>query len=442
MIVPKPAHIQESCQPSVRVLSLPTGVVVMGGHYGALGLVRSLGRRGIAVLLVLQRGEHMLAGFSRYATRVLHCPDNDSYVDFLLHAAYTQDLRGWLLVPTTDETVGLVARSSEKLSTQYTLTTSPWTTIEQVCNKRFLYQLAGTLGIDRPWTFCPASIEELEVLDCRFPMIIKPAHREASNALTLAKAWQVNSRRELLARYEEACRLMANELVMIQEVVPGGGEAQFSYAALCFEGQILASVVARRTRQFPMDFGRASSYVETIEDPGFGEAATRLLAAVRMTGLVELEFKRDLAGRYKLLDVNPRVWTWHMLCARAGVDFPYLLWLLSRGESFAPPQAVPGVWWMHLSADLPMALQEIRAGRLSFRTYVTSLFHVQESAVFAIDDPLPGLLEIPIFIYRWVLRSLRRAYLASKSCIPARIKLHKGQPMVRRLIRNISSRRS
>jgi predicted ATP-grasp superfamily ATP-dependent carboligase len=442
MTLSEAAHIAESCQPGVRVLSRPTGVVVIGGHYGALGLVRSLGRRGIAVLLVIQRGEHILAAFSRYATRVLHCPDNDSYVDFLLRAAHNQNLRGWLLLPTTDETVGLVARSSEKLSTQYTLTTPPWTTIERVCNKRFLYQLAGTLGIDRPWTFCPASIEELELLDCQFPMIIKPAHREASNALTLAKAWQVNSRRELLARYKEARRFMASELLMIQEVVPGGGEAQFSYAALCSEGQVLASVVARRTRQFPLDFGRASSYVETIEDPGLGKAATRLLNAVRMTGLVEVEFKRDSSGRYKLLDVNPRVWTWHMLCARAGVDFPYLLWLLARGESFPRPQAVPGVWWMHLSADLPMALQEIRAGRLSLKTYVTSLFRVQESAVFAIDDPLPGLLEIPIFIYRWVLRLLRRAYLAGKSCFPARIKRHKGQPMVRRLIRNFSSRRS
>jgi len=111
-------------QPSVRVRSHPTGVVVMGGHYGALGLLRSLGRRGIALLLVIQRGEHMLAAFSRYATRVLHCPDNDSYVDFLLHVAHTQNLRGWLLLPTTDETVGLVARSSERLSKQYTLTTT------------------------------------------------------------------------------------------------------------------------------------------------------------------------------------------------------------------------------------------------------------------------------------------------------------------------------
>jgi D-aspartate ligase len=257
-------------------------------------------------------------------------------------------------------------------------------------------------------------------------MIIKPAHRENSNPLTLAKAWQVHNTRELITRYKEARKFMDNELLMIQEFVPGGGEAQFSFAALCSEGQVLASVVARRTRQFPMDFGRSSSCVETIEDPGLGEAATRLLSAVGMSGLVEVEFKRDVAGRYMLLDVNPRVWTWHMLCARAGVDFSYLLWLRARGQSFTRPQAVPGISWMHLSADLPMAFQEIRRGRLSLKTYIGSFFRGREAAIFAVDDPLPGLLEIPIFIYRCALRTLRKAYLVAKSCFPAAIQPDKG----------------
>jgi predicted ATP-grasp superfamily ATP-dependent carboligase len=175
-----------------------------------------------------------------------------------------------------------------------------------------------------------------------------------------------------------------------------------------------------------MDFGRASSCVETIEDPGLGEAASRLLEAVSMTGLVEIEFKRDLTGRYMLLDVNPRVWTWHMLCARAGVDFPHLLWRSARNEVFNPPQATPGVWWMHLSADLPMALQEIRRGRLSLKTYLRSVFRIRESAVFAVDDPFPGLLELPIFVYRWALRGLRKVYLTSKSYFPAAIQPDKG----------------
>jgi len=137
----------------------------------------------------------------------------------------------------------------------------------------------------------------------------------------------------LLARYDEACKLVAPEMLMVQEVLPGWGESQFSYAALCRDGCPLASIVARRTRQFPMDFGRFSTYVETVEEPQVVELGVRFLAAMRFTGLVEIEFKRDSRdGKFKVLDMNPRVWGWHTLCGRAGVDFPYLTWLLVRGE--------------------------------------------------------------------------------------------------------------
>ena len=100
-------------------------------------------------------------------------------------------------------------------------------------------------------------------------------------------------------------------------------------------------------RQYPMDFGRASTCVETIDDPSLERDARRLLAAMRFTGMVEVEFKRDPAsGSNLLLDVNPRAWGWQSLGARAGVDFPFLLWRLSTGESVPTTRAVAGVRWV------------------------------------------------------------------------------------------------
>jgi predicted ATP-grasp superfamily ATP-dependent carboligase len=348
---------------------------------------------------MLQRGEHNLAALSRYASRVVHWPEGADDAAFLLRLAEREKLHGWLLVPTADETVGLVARSHDALATRYTLTTPPWETLEQVCDKLALHRLAQSLDIDQPWTFCPRNLQELEKFDCQFPVILKPARREASNPFTSAKAWMVNNRQELLARYREATGFLPGELVMVQEIVPGGGEAQFSYAALCCDGRELAAVAARRTRQFPSDFGRASTFVETIYDPGLRAPAMRLLAAVRMTGLVEVEFKRDPSGRYRLLDVNPRVWGWHTLGARAGVDFPYLLWLLAQGEPLPQVQAAPGVSWMRLSTDFPVALQQLLRGTLSWKAYIKCFFGAQDSPIFAGDDPLPGLLEVPLLTY-------------------------------------------
>ena len=184
---------------------------------------------------------------------------------------------------------------------------------------------------------------------------------------------------------------------MIQELIPGGGESQFSFAALCEEGRLLARVVARRTRQYPADLGRASTFVETVEEPEVEEHARRLLQEMSFTGLAEVEFKRDPRDRrLKLLDVNPRVWGWHGLCQRAGVDFPYLAWCLARGESVPASHAITGVSWLRLSTDLPTSLLEIARGRLSARGYLRSFRGPRARAIFARDDPLPGLTEVPM----------------------------------------------
>jgi predicted ATP-grasp superfamily ATP-dependent carboligase len=146
-----------------------------------------------------------------------------------------------------------------------------------------------------------------------------------------------------------------------------------------------------------MDFGRFSTYVETIEEPRVVEPALRLLAATRITGLVEVEFKRDPRNdQFLLLDVNPRVWGWHTLSKRAGVDFPYLLWRFVTGQSVPEVHGRSGQRWMRMATDVPMAIQEILNGRLSLRAYLQSLRGPKESAVFAWDDPLPGFLELPL----------------------------------------------
>jgi predicted ATP-grasp superfamily ATP-dependent carboligase len=246
----------------------------------------------------------------------------------------------------------------------------------------------------------PASRDEVAEGEFRYPVIIKPAFHSGFNPLTVSKAWRVDTREELLARYEEARTLVDPSTLMIQELIPGGGESQFSYTALCQEGRPITSLTARRVRQIPMDFGRASTFVETIDDPAIAAPAVRLLEAMRYTGIVEVEFKRDPRdGKLKLLDINPRVWGWHSLCGSAGVDYPYLLWLLTIGEPIPGTKAAVGVRWARMSTDAPTAIREILSGRLSLRDYLRSIRSPLSTAIYASDDPLPGVLEIPLLAY-------------------------------------------
>jgi predicted ATP-grasp superfamily ATP-dependent carboligase len=372
------------------------GAIIIGGDYRGLGIARSLGRHDIPLWVL--KDDHALAAASRYVRHSHPWPavDEARQVEFLLDLATRHHLAGWTLYPTGDETAALVARHHAVLGARFRLTTPPWEVLCWAYDKRLTYHLAAQLGIDAPWTRYPRNRQEVEALACTFPIILKPAIKASLNRFTAAKAWPVTSREALLARYDEACTLVAPDVIMVQELIPGGGETQFSYAALCVEGQPVASLVARRSRQYPLDFGHASTYVETVDQPEIEEPSRRLLAALRYTGLVEVEFKRDPRhGTYKLLDINPRVWGWHTLGHRAGVDFPYLLWRLVHGEEVPTLRGRTGVRWVRTMTDLAALAAAVRHGTFSPRGYLHSLRGPLELAIFAFDDPLPALVELP-----------------------------------------------
>jgi predicted ATP-grasp superfamily ATP-dependent carboligase len=373
------------------------GAIVIGDDYRSLGVVRSLGRKGVRVWVL--RDDHNLAHWSRFCERTLPWPDGGerAKVAHLLDLAHRHALEGWMLFPTEDQTAALIARNREALGEHYRLSIlADWETLQWTYDKRLTYKLAAELGLQHPRTWYPAGREEVLRFDGVFPAILKPAISGPLNSFTISKAWPARDLKTLVARYDEACAVVDPSLIMIQEVIPGSGESQFSYAALCKNGRPLASLVARRTRQWPIDFGRASTYVETVDAPEVEENARLVLAALGFSGVVEVEFKRDPRdGTYRLLDINPRVWGWHTLGRRAGVDFPWLLWNMVSGAPITPTRGRPGVRWVRALTDVPTALGEIRAGRLSVFEYAASLRGPIEYAVLSWDDPLPALVELP-----------------------------------------------
>jgi predicted ATP-grasp superfamily ATP-dependent carboligase len=274
-------------------------------------------------------------------------------------------------------------------------------------DKRLTYERAAALGIDYPRCYNPRDLQELAALDCRFPVVLKPTVREQKNAFTRAKAWRVDDRASLLARYKEAAAMVGERAIVLQEMIPGSGSAQFSYAAVWHRGAPVASLVARRTRQYPIDFGFTSTFVETIEQKEVEEAACRFLKSIDYSGLVEVEFKRDHRdGRYKILDVNARAWTWNALGSIAGVDFAHVLWRLAMGETVAAIRSHADVAWMHGSRDILAAALEMIAGKLSPAAYLQSWRKPLVFAAFAKDDLVPGLIDVPLAVARVLRRYL------------------------------------
>lgn len=387
------------------------GALIVGGAHVSIGIARSLGRRGIPVWLL---ASHPLPRFSRYVQRSFPWPGtaDADVVASLIDIAVRHGLKDWVLLATGDEDMRIIAQNHARLGRYFRLTTPDWNVSQWIYDKRLVYQHAASLGIDCAWNHRPRSLADVEQLDCRFPVVLKPACRDELNEFTRAKAWKAESRQALLALYRRAAPLAGNGGVIIQSWIPGHGEAQFSYAGLWNNGRAVASLVARRRRQYPIDFGRSSTFVETVEQTEVEALASRFLESLGYSGVAEIEFKYDRRDRrYKLLDVNGRFWTWNGLGDLAGVDFPYLAWRQALGFEVPPARAKAGAVWIHASRDFAAAIKEIGLGIMSVSDYMASLRKRLAVGHFAFDDPLPTVAELPILVWHRLMagRVARRA---------------------------------
>jgi D-aspartate ligase len=384
----------------------PLGGVVVGGDYQGLGIVRSLGRQGVPVCVI--DDEHSIARYSRYTTHAITVPDlrdERRVVDSVLDIGQRLNLRGWVLYPTREETVAAFARYRSLLSPFFRVPTPEWETTQRFWDKRKTYSLAIELGIPIPRTWYPHVPAELEHVTTGPPYAVKPAIKEHFFYATKAKAWRANDRTELRQLFQRAAAHVGPDEVMIQELILGGGNQQFSYCAFFKEHRAIGSMVVRRSRQHPPEFGRASTFVETIELPILEELSERFLRAINYYGLVEMEYKFDQRdGQYKLLDVNGRTWGYHSIGRSAGVDFPYMLFADQVGDPVRVQRGRSGVTWIRLITDVPTAALEILKGRQGLWAYLRSIYNIDVESVFSREDLLPGLVELAFFPYLVIKR--------------------------------------
>ena len=379
---------------------------MIGGDFQGLGIARSLGRHRVPVGVI--DDELSISRFSRYtsfADKVSSFGDAAKTVEILLELARRRGLEGWVLYPTRDETVAAISQNKEELEKVYRVPTPGWNTIQHLWDKRNTYDLAGRLGIPTPPTRQIRDVMELNDLALTFPVVIKPSIKEHFVYATSVKAWRADNRSQLKELFNRASRFMSIDELLIQDLIPGDGGNQFSYCSFFKRGQAASSLVACRRRQHPIEFGKSSTYVESIDLPLLEEYSQRFLRAIDYYGLVELEYKYDPAtDQYCLLDVNGRTWGYHTIGRPAGVDFPYLLFLDQLNTPVEQSRGKVGIRWIRLITDLPTGLLSILRGKQHTGAYVRSLRDFDEEAVFSRDDPMPGLAEIALIPYLAIKR--------------------------------------
>jgi predicted ATP-grasp superfamily ATP-dependent carboligase len=302
----------------------------------ALAATRSLGRRGL-VVVAADETTRTLAGASRYCRDTMVYPspsaDGGAFVEALKLAAARRRID--VILPMSDLTTRLLLEHREEFG-DVRIPCPSLDAFDAVSDKWELYARARELDIPMPLTALVRSRAGLAeaVAGMAFPLVVKPRR----SRMMRGGRWVA-----LPVRYansvEELDRILAAEggvddhPFLVQEYVSGQGQGVFGvYAA----GKVVTFFAHRRLREKPPSGGVSVLSESVPVDPRLREISQRLLDSVGWHGVAMVEFKVTPAGSPYLIEVNGRFWGSLQLAIDAGVDFPWLLYRVARGEPVEP----------------------------------------------------------------------------------------------------------
>jgi len=312
---------------------MSASVFITDGHWRkTLSATRALGRQGVHVT-VGETTRLATAAFSKYCRRTVVYPSPRlqprRFVAHLHHLLAQHSFE--MLLPMEDLTLDLITRYRDQFARWTYLPVVTNTQLRAAQRKDNILKLATTLGIPIPQTWYVDALSQIDDLKNQlpYPVVIKP--RVGGGAVGIAYPRNAD---ELVRQYREVHQRFPFPL--IQAKVPTAGTGYGASFLMDENSTVKAAFVHKRLREYPVS-GGASTLRESVRHDTLRDMGEALLKALNWFGVAMVEFKMDPRdGTPRLMEINPRFWGSLALAIEAGVNFPYLLLKMARGEKFKP----------------------------------------------------------------------------------------------------------
>lgn len=204
--------------------------------------------------------------------------------------------------------------------------------IQVIVSKHAVLERVSSAGVPIPRTVIPAGVDDVIPAGSGigFPLLIKGDQGEGSRQVRM-----VDGPDSLPGKYAEVSAMGRGAMrrPALQEYITG---PKYTVGGLCVGGTLLRVIAYLSELTFPPRIGGTVRAV-TARPPGLIETALEAFDALRYTGLGNLEFIRDPRDqKYKLLEINPRVWGMIGFAQHAGVDLYTPYHAVAQGRIPAP----------------------------------------------------------------------------------------------------------
>lgn len=321
----------------------------------SLASVRSFGRAGLRVaaaecFVECDPSLPVPAFRSRHCARSLVLPsyaaDPTGFAAAVV--AFVRQHPTRVALPNSDGTIAAMIPVRDELSALgCMLALAPDPALEVANDKDRTLKIARKLGIDQPKSRRIDHLDDLPAVlaEFPFPFVLKPTASWTGRSPSRLVPVDVISEAEAVAATERF--LAAGSSVLAQQWACGRREG---VTLLVVDGEVLASCAHVAYRTSPA-LGGASVMRESIPLPtDIYLPAVRLVTAIGLQGICEVEFRRDADNRALLMEINPRLAGTIENAVQSGVDFPMLIWQWATG---LPVDPVPGyrtgvrTRWLH-----------------------------------------------------------------------------------------------
>jgi len=383
-----------------NIINSSPGALIIDGHIQGLSLARSLGEKGIPVIIVDKNLS--IAGFSRFVTKSFRSPDyhGEAFIKFLLELAANEKLHGWSIITTDDSITANISSNKKTLSEFYKIIAPDPIILEKIINKKKFLEIGENLGIPVPKIF-KEKINNAFDFDLKFPVIIKGDYGRKFYMKHKTKAMVFNDFASLQDGLSRLNSAEENPSFFIQELLPLGKSTRIiSFTAFSIDGEIKSYWIGEKVREHPPTLGTATMSKSCMV-PELVEMSGALLKELKYTGVSEIEFLKLIDdNKFYLIEMNPRTWLWVSLAKRCGIDYAVMIYNYLNGIQMEYPQQFKDdIYWVNPITDIPYSLKGIISGVYSFKEVFKSYFKVKDFSVFKLSDPFPAFMMIMLLPY-------------------------------------------
>jgi D-aspartate ligase len=304
--------------------------IILNCHYNGLSIIQDLGIHNIDCIAM--DSHRSIGTYSKYA-KFIKCPNPQNnekkFINFLYNYCKKEKEKP-ILFPTNDHWAMAISKYKKKLEQVSIPCVCDYKTIDIILNKKKFNNFIDFKQNIIPKTYNYNEINKIN----HYPIIAKPNIRRYSsnkinnnyNTLDNLRLKILNNKDELLQYCKINKKVLPN--IIFQEFVYGNSNDMYTIGIYAKSGVIKIMFTGHKIRGFPALYGDCIVGESYILPNIIINIATKIIKKLKYTGIAEIEFKKDSKSKkYKLIEINPRSWSWIGITSKMEKSIPYYAYL-------------------------------------------------------------------------------------------------------------------